>query len=68
MAGAHAGLVDLSTFGVINSILAERRRRPSGDWLLVHVTDTYLTLAVMRDSALLFFRNRGEERRARSRT
>ena len=35
---------------------------PPGDWLLVHVTDTYLTLAVMRDSALLFFRNRGEER------
>ena len=27
----------------------------------MHVTDTYLTLAVMRDSALLFFRNRGEE-------
>ena len=60
MAGAHAGLVDLSTFGVINSILASTTA-PSGDWLLVHVTDTYLTLAVMRDSALLFFRNRGEE-------
>ena len=37
------------------------RSAPAGDWLLVHVTDTYLTLAVMRDSALLFFRNRGEE-------
>jgi Tfp pilus assembly PilM family ATPase len=60
MAGVHAGLVDLSTFGVINGILASAAA-PSGDWLLVHVTDTYLTLAVMRDSALLFFRNRGEE-------
>ena len=60
MAGVHAGLIDLSTFGVINSILASTAA-PSGDWLLVHVTDTYLTLAVMRDSALLFFRNRGEE-------
>src|SRR5262245_23063805 len=60
MAGVHAGLVDLSTFGVINSVLANTAA-PSGDWLLVHVTDTYLTLAVMRDSALLFFRNRGEE-------
>ena len=60
MAGVHAGLVDLSTFGVINSILSNRSA-PSGDWLLVHVTDTYLTLAVMRDGALLFFRNRGEE-------
>jgi Tfp pilus assembly PilM family ATPase len=59
MAGVHAGLVDLSTFGVINSILASSAA-PSGDWLLVHVTDTYLTLAVVRDSALLFFRNRAE--------
>lgn len=60
MAGAHAGLVDLSTFGVINSILASSAP-PSGDWLLVHVTETYLTLAVVRDNALLFFRNRGED-------
>ena len=58
MAGAHAGLVDLSTFSVINSILAGSTV-PVGDWLLVHVTDSYLTLAVVRDSALLFFRNRG---------
>jgi Tfp pilus assembly PilM family ATPase len=60
MAGADAGLVDLSTFGVINSILAGPSA-PSGDWLLVHVTGTYLTLAVVRDHALLFFRNRSEE-------
>lgn len=60
MAGAHAGLVDLSTFAVINSILASASA-PGGDWLLVHVTSTYLTLAVVRDKALLFFRNRGED-------
>jgi Tfp pilus assembly PilM family ATPase len=60
MAGVHAGLVDLSTFGVINSILASASA-PAGDWLLVHVTDTYMTLAVVRDNALLFFRNRSEE-------
>ena len=60
MAGVHAGLVDLSTFSVINSILASASA-PTGDWLLVHVTDTYLTLAVIRDQALLFFRNRSEE-------
>ncbi|HWI19390.1 MAG TPA: pilus assembly protein PilM [Vicinamibacterales bacterium] len=60
MAGAHAGLVDLSTFSVLNGVLAGASA-PAGDWLLVHVTDTYLTLAVMRDRALLFFRNRGEE-------
>lgn len=60
MAGVHAGLVDLSTFSVINSILGSASP-PAGDWLLVHVTDTYLTLAVLRDQALLFFRNRSEE-------
>jgi Tfp pilus assembly PilM family ATPase len=60
MAGLHAGLVDLATFSVINSILASDGA-PHGDWLLVHVTDTYLTLAVMRDGAMLFFRNRSEE-------
>jgi len=60
MAGAHAGLVDLSTFGVINSILASASA-PAGDWLLVHVTDSYLTLTVVRDNTLLFFRNRAED-------
>jgi Tfp pilus assembly PilM family ATPase len=60
MAGAHAGLVDLSTFGVINGVLSSPSA-PAGDWLLVHVTGTYFTLAVMRDGALLFFRNRAEE-------
>jgi Tfp pilus assembly PilM family ATPase len=60
MAGAHAGLVDIATFSVINSILAGQSA-PSGDWLLVHVTDTYLTLAVIRDRSVLFFRNRSEE-------
>jgi Tfp pilus assembly PilM family ATPase len=60
MAGAHAGLVDLSTFSVINGILAGPEP-PAGDWLLVHVTHSYFSLAVLRDNALLFFRNRSEE-------
>ena len=60
MAGAEAGLVDLASFSVLNAILAAPGG-PSGDWLLVHITDTYLTLAVMRDQSLLFFRHRGEE-------
>jgi len=60
MAGLHPGLVDLATFSVINSVLASASA-PGGDWLLVHVTDTFLTLAVMRDRAMLFFRNRSEE-------
>jgi Tfp pilus assembly PilM family ATPase len=60
LAGVRTGLVDLATFSVINGILAGTET-PSGDWLLVHVTDTYITLAVMRDRTLLFFRNRTEE-------
>jgi Tfp pilus assembly PilM family ATPase len=60
MAGLHAGLVDLATFSVLNGILASAAA-PVGDWLLVHVTDTYLTIAVLRDQAMLFFRNRSEE-------
>ncbi|MSO50797.1 MAG: hypothetical protein CK533_07600 [Acidobacterium sp.] len=60
MAGAHAGLVDIASFSVINAIVAAPAR-PTGDWLLVHITGTYLTLAVMREQALLFFRHRGEE-------
>lgn len=66
MAGAEAGLVDLASFSVLNGILAVTgsgapQATTRGDWLLVHITDTYLTLAVMRDQALLFFRHRGEE-------
>ena len=60
MAGVHPGLVDLATFSVINGVLAGPSS-PTGDWLLVHVTDTYITLAVLRDQALMFFRNRTEE-------
>ena len=60
MAGLHPGIVDLATFSVLNGILASASA-PAGDWLLVHVTDTYLTLAVMRDQAMLFFRHRSEE-------
>ncbi|MEZ5285477.1 MAG: pilus assembly protein PilM [Vicinamibacterales bacterium] len=45
MAGAHAGLVDLATFSVLNSVIAGGGA-PAGDWLLVHVADSYITLAV----------------------
>jgi Tfp pilus assembly PilM family ATPase len=70
MAGVHAGLIDLATFSVINGILRGSaaasggapiaRGTPTGDWLLVHVADTYLSLAVLRGASLLFFRNRSE--------
>lgn len=62
-AGLHAGLVDLSTFSIINGALAGNVS-PGGDWLLVHATPTYTTLTVMRDRDLIFFRHRDEDAEA----
>jgi Tfp pilus assembly PilM family ATPase len=59
-AGVHAGLVDISTFSILNSVLGGSVS-PSGDWLLVHATPTYTTLAVMRDLDLIFYRHRDED-------
>ncbi len=58
--GAHAGIVDLASLNVMNAVLASRGR-PDGDWLLVHVTSTYATMAILRGGAVIFYRNRGEE-------
>ncbi len=59
-AGVHVGLLDLATSSIINAVLAGAST-PSGDWLLVHTTELYTTLAVLRDGHLIFFRNRAEE-------
>jgi type IV pilus assembly protein PilM len=56
-AGVHAGIVDLATFNIVNSVLASAGSR-AGDWLLVHVASDYVTLAVVRGDDLVFFRNR----------
>jgi Tfp pilus assembly PilM family ATPase len=56
-AGAHAGIVDLTTFNVINMALAASDA-PAGDWLLVHVTSDYASICIVRGGALVFFRNR----------
>lgn len=58
-AGVHAGLIDISTFSVINGVLSGMA--PTGDWLLVHATEGYTTLAVLRDSELIFYRHREPE-------
>ena len=58
-AGAHAGLVDLATFNVINAAMAAMP--PGGadsDWLLVNVAADYASIAIMRGAHLIFFRNR----------
>ena len=33
----------------------------TGDWLLVHAAATYVSLAVLRDGHVIFYRTRGEE-------
>jgi Tfp pilus assembly PilM family ATPase len=59
-AGAHAGIVDLSTFNVINAALAGSGA-PAGDWLLVNVASDYASIAILRGADLMFFRSRGAE-------
>lgn len=59
-AGAHAGIVDLATFNVINAVLAGAGA-PAGDWLLVNVASDYASIAIVRGADLIFFRNRGGE-------
>jgi type IV pilus assembly protein PilM len=59
-AGLHAGTVDLATFNVMNLALIAGGPGSGlpGDTLLVHVTATYASIALMRDGALIFFRTR----------
>jgi type IV pilus assembly protein PilM len=59
-AGAQAGLVDLSSFNIINAVLAAGAP-PAADWLLVHVAPDYASIAVLRGEHLIFFRNRAAD-------
>ena len=59
-AGAHAGLVDISTFNVINTALAGLGSE-SSDWLLVNVAPDYASIAILRGPDLIFFRSRGAD-------
>lgn len=58
-AGVHAGLVDLSTFSVVNLALASGRAA-TGDTLIVHMRPEYTSIAIVRNGTLIFFRNRPE--------
>jgi len=56
-AGAHAGIVDLSTFNVINAVMAGTGA-PLADWLLVNIAADFTSIALLRGPHLIFFRNR----------
>jgi Tfp pilus assembly PilM family ATPase len=58
-AGAHAGIVDLSTLNVINAVLAGSPT--PGDWLLVNVAADYASIALLRGPHVIFFRNRSAD-------
>jgi len=59
-AGAHAGIVDLVTFNVINAVIAGSHA-PAEDWLLVNVAADFASIAIVRGAHLIFFRNRSGE-------
>jgi Tfp pilus assembly PilM family ATPase len=58
--GAHAGLVDLATFSVVNAVLATPAP-PADDWLLLNIAPDYASIAIVRGRALIFFRNRAAD-------
>jgi Tfp pilus assembly PilM family ATPase len=60
-AGAHVGLVDISTFNVINAALAATGDAAGADWLLVNVAPDWASLAILRGPDLIFFRSRGSD-------
>lgn len=55
-AGAQAGIVDLATLNLVNAAMAGGGF--TGDWMVVHVAQDYATLAVVRDTDLIFIRTR----------
>jgi Tfp pilus assembly PilM family ATPase len=60
-AGAQVGLVDISTFNVINAALAAGDATVGSDWLLVNVAPDWASLAILRGTDLIFFRSRGSD-------
>ena len=59
-AGAHAGIVDLTTFNVINAVLAGSGAA-GADWLLVNVAADSASIVILRGANPIFFRNRPAE-------
>jgi type IV pilus assembly protein PilM len=53
-AGAQVGIVDLASLNLVNLVMATTE--VAGDWLLLHLTADYTTIAVVRNGDLIFFR------------
>jgi type IV pilus assembly protein PilM len=55
--GIHAGIVDLASFNVMNAIMSATPG-DGRDQLVVHVAGRATTLAILRGTALMFYRHR----------
>jgi len=60
LTGIEAGLVDTSTFGVID-LCSSAGLGTNGDWLIVHMRPEYTSIAILRRDDLIFFRSRAED-------
>lgn len=58
-AGLYAGIVDLSSFSVVNCFLSGGRV-PTGDWLVVHIRSDYTSIVIMRGGDVIYFRSKPE--------
>jgi Tfp pilus assembly PilM family ATPase len=58
--GVYAGVVDLATFNVVNAVMAGSSPPPN-DWLLVNVVPDYASIAILRGTHVIFFRNRASD-------
>lgn len=58
-AGMYAGLVDTATFSLLGAF--DDEAASPGDDLLVHVRPDYTSIAIVRDRAVIFYRNRPED-------
>ncbi len=56
-AGLYPGIVDIAALNLVNAVLASGTP-PDGDWMLVHATAGDASIAVVRGTDLIFFRNK----------
>jgi type IV pilus assembly protein PilM len=57
-AGAHAGVVDLASFNLVNLLARDDQQH---DCLLVHLAPDFVTLIIVRSGRVIFYRHRGSE-------
>jgi len=55
--GVHAGIVDLSSFNVMNAVIGAGAAA-TADWLLVCLAQEATTIAILRGQQLMFYRHR----------